>query len=184
MNHELIVNILGVASNKALCNITACISDHGCNILDSRQAQYGTDFSLSLIVSGYEHKITLLELALNNLCVEHDLLCLMKRTRGHQKQNIEQIINITFSGLDASGVMYKVVQYLSEMNVNIQALRQKTIEAGSNKELECKMVLSAPKSLDLKTFDTTMIKLLNELNLHGKISHQDLKENYEHIESW
>lgn len=184
MESELIINILGKFSNTSLCNVTACISNQSCNILDSRQAQYGTDSCLTLIVRGITNKISLLELELNNLCVEHDLLCLMKRTSGHQKQNIEKVINLTFYGLDSSGVMFKVVQSLSEMRVSISALRQKTEHQDERQTLECKMVLFAPKTLDLEAFDQTMINLLDGLNLHGKISHNDYKEHHEHIESW
>jgi glycine cleavage system transcriptional repressor len=183
-HEQLIVNILGKSSLLALSNITACISKHNCNILDSRHAQYGTDFSLTMIVSGAQAGVTMLEMDLSTLCVLDDLLCMMKRTTGHQKQNIEQVINLAFSGADASGVMHKVTQGLALCGVSVSAVRQKTYRKEDQNILECKMILTAPKNTDLIAFDTNIKSLLHGMGLHGKLSHKPIEENDEYTESW
>lgn len=184
MHQELIINILGPNSLSALNNLTLSISENNCNILDSRHAQYGTDFSLTMIVNGTGADITALEMALSQLCVSHDLLCLMKRTTGHQKQNIGQYIKLAFSGNDATGVMQQITHTVSEFGLSVHALRQTTRALGTDVELSCKMILSAPKDMELDTFDSKIKALLHGLGLHGKISHKPLKENDEYIESW
>ncbi|MFT6267635.1 MAG: glycine cleavage system transcriptional repressor [Alphaproteobacteria bacterium] len=184
MQEQLIINILGKSSLLALSNITACISKYNCNILDSRHAQYGTDFSLTMIVSGAQSAVTLLEIELSTLCVTDDLLCMMKRTTGHRKQNIEQVINLAFSGNDASGVMHNVTQGLATYGVSVSAVRQKTYAKEGQNILECKMILTTPKTTDLPTFDTNIKSLLHGMGLHGKISHNPIKENDEYTESW
>jgi len=184
MSQQLIINILGPNSMAALNIIAAQISQHNCNILDSRHALYGTDFSLTMIVSGHIADITLVEIDLSQLCVEHSLLCMLKRTSGHQKQNIGQYINLDFSGTDAAGVMQKVSQALSQVNVSVHALRQKTVLVDDVRTLKCKMILSAPEGIDLDGFDTHIKHLLNELGLHGKISHSNDASNNHYIDSW
>lgn len=184
MNHQLIITIIGKNSLRALSNITACISQQNCNILDSRHAQYGTDFSLTLIVSGKQNAVTLLEIEMSSLCVRDDLLCMMKRTTGHKKQNIEQVLRLSFSGKDASGVMHQVTQALAQLGVSVSAIRQKTIVEPEQTILECKMILTTPKSTDLVLFDENIKALLNKMGLHGKISHKPIKENDEYTESW
>lgn len=184
MESQLIVNILGTSALVALSNITACISKGNCNILDSRHAQYGTDFSLTMIVSGSQSAITRLEMELSTLCVNDDLLCLMKRTSGHKKQNIEQIINLSFNGVDASGVMNNVIHALTPFEVHVSALRQKTYKQHGETIVDCKMILTTPKTTDLSVFDTHIKSVLNEMNLHGKISHNPIEENNEYTESW
>lgn len=186
MSQQLIINILGDNKISTLSVLTACISQYQCNILDSRHALYGHDFSLTMIVSGTQSDITKLEIALSSLSFEHDLLCMMKRTSGHKKQNIGQYVNLEFSGRDASGLMKKVTQALSENDVAVHAVRQKTLEVsnGTQQMLVCKMILSAPKQLDLLGFDKDIKAVLDGLGLHGKISHKPIRENDEYIESW
>ena len=184
MQEQLIINILGKSSLLALSNITACISKRNCNILDSRHAQYGTDFSLTMIVSGLQNVITLLEIELSTLCVNDDLLCMMKRTTGHQKQNIEQVVNLAFSGEDASGVMHKVTQALASQGASVSAIRQKTYENNGQSMVDCTMILTTPKTTDLLAFDEYIRSLLHGMGLHGKISHNPIKEHNEYTESW
>jgi glycine cleavage system transcriptional repressor len=184
MHVQLIINILGKSSLRTLSKITACISEHNCNILDSRHAQYGTDFSLTMIVSGLQNIVTLLEIDLSTLCVNDDLLCMMKRTTGHEKQNIEQVVSLYFVGPDASGVMHKVIQGLADNGASVSAIRQKTYQQDNNDTLECKMILTAPKTTDLVIFDNNIKSLLHKMGLHGKISHNPIKENDEYTESW
>jgi glycine cleavage system transcriptional repressor len=184
MQEQLIINILGKSSTLTLSTITACISDHTCNILDSRHAQYGTDFSLTMIVSGSQKIITLLEIDLSSLCVNNDLLCMMKRTTGHQKQNIDKVIYLSFVGRDSSGVIHKVMQGLALFEVSVNALRQGTSMQNNASVLECKMILTTPKTTDLAAFDAHIKSLLHGLGLHGKVSHNPIKENNEYTDSW
>jgi glycine cleavage system transcriptional repressor len=189
MPQQLIINVLGAASVDSLSILTGCISDHDCNILDSRHALYGTDFSLTMIISGNTSSVTLLELDLSRVCMEHDLLCLMKRTSGHQKQNISQIIQLNFSGLDSYGLMQKVTSTIAACGLSVSAVRQKTessqVKGATNTQnVVCKMILSAPKELDLAAFDKAIKDLLHNLGLHGQISHNTQKESHEYIESW
>jgi len=184
MNTQLIVNVLGADKLGILSVIAGCISDNSCNILDSRHAIYGQDFSVTMIASGNDSDITRLEIALSSLCVEHELLCMMKRTSGHIKQNIEQIINLKFAGKDSSGLLQTVTKLLAEQAVSISAVRQKVTSINNECHVECKMILSAPADLDLSEFDTKMKSVLHGLGLSGRISHQQTKEDNEHIESW
>jgi len=186
MKQQLIVNILGPDKLGMLSEISACVNDKCCNILDSRHAIYGHDFSLTMIVDGSQAAISKLELQLSSVCMQHDLLSMMKRTSGHHKQNLAQLIHFEFSGIDAEGILRKVTSFLTQKSVSISALRQKTYIDKTNRaeNLRCKMVLSAPKNIDFIKFDNEIKSLMSDLCLSGKITHHDLKEENEHIESW
>jgi len=205
MSQQLIVNILGTASLESLSIISACISENECNILDSRHALYGTDFSLTMIVSGSASAMTHLELALSTMCVQHDLLCMMKRTSGHIKQNLDQLIQLSFSGQDKPGLIQKVSAAVAKCGLSVSALRQQAWQNSPSENaistsptlgaqfapstpsvptLKCKMILSAPKETDLSAFDNDIKRLLHDLGLHGQIVHNIQKETHEHIESW
>nr|WP_136252246.1 ACT domain-containing protein [Ningiella ruwaisensis] len=184
MKAQLIINVLGADKLGILSVIAGCISDNNCNILDSRHAIYGQDFSVTMIVSGLQNDIARLEVNLSSLCVEHELLCMMKRTSGHIKQNIEQLILLKFAGTDASGVLQTVTKLLADEHVSVNAVRQKVSAKQDACYMECKMILSAPSDLDLVEFDSKVKEVLHGLGLSGRISHQQTKEDNEYIESW
>ena len=118
------------------------------------------------------------------LCMQEELLCMMKRTEGHVKQNLEQLITLKFRGEDGNGILQQITQTISSYNVSISALRQKTTQGETQTCTECKMILSAPTDLDLVEFDNTLRHTLNDIALSGQISHQLSKEDNEYIESW
>ena len=184
MVQELILNIIGRDNIGILSCIASCIMDNDCNILDSRHAIYGQDFSVSMIVSGKESSISRLEVAICKLCADKQLLSMMKRTEGHVKQSLEQFIKLEFSGDDATGVMQKITHIISSFGVSISTLRQKTNKGKNGDYLDCKMVLSASNDLDLPSFDKNIKQTLHELGLSGQISHQISREDNEYIESW
>ncbi|MFT5276700.1 MAG: glycine cleavage system transcriptional repressor [Granulosicoccus sp.] len=186
MNQQIIVNILGADKLGILSEISACVHDKCCNILDSRHAIYGTDFSLSMIVEGTQSAITKLELQLSSLCMQHDLLSMIKRTSKHSKQNLEQLIHLEFTGEDTKGIINQVAQFLARRHVSVSAFRQKTYTSKATElnSIKCKMVLSATKNIDLVIFDEEIKLLMCKLGLSGKVTHNEIKEENEHIESW
>lgn len=186
MNQQIIVNILGTDKLGILSEISACVHDKSCNILDSRHAIYGKDFSLSMIVEGSQSAITKLELQLSSLCMQHDLLSMIKRTSGHAKQNLEQLINLEFTGEDAKGIIKQVTEFLASKKVSVSAFRQKTFADSKTlvESVKCKMVLTTAKDTNLTNFDEEIKHLMCKLGLSGQVTHNENKEENEHIESW
>ena len=171
MNHQLIITILGANKVAMLSTLTDVVSAAGCNILDSRQAVYGQDFSLTMIVEGAQSAIVRVELAIPVACQQLDLLSMMKRTKRHSKQNLEHLADVEFSGVDALGVIKEVTQFFSTFCVTVSALRLKTIQtaADENAQVKCKMVVSMPHDIDLIDFESQFHTLLEGLHLHGAI---------------
>jgi glycine cleavage system transcriptional repressor len=171
MKQQLIITILGANNVTVLSTLADVVSEAGCNILDSRQAVYGQDFSLTMIVEGAQSAIVRVEMAIPIACQKLDLLSMMKRTKRHAKQNLEHLADITFSGVDAVGVIKEVTQFFSTFCVTVSALRLKTLQTSLNTqdEVKCKMVVSMPHDVDLVDFKQKFDVLLSQLNLKGAI---------------
>ncbi|WP_166423843.1 ACT domain-containing protein [Paraglaciecola sp. 20A4] len=171
MKQQLIITILGANKVTMLSTLTDVVSAAGCNILDSRQAVYGQDFSLTMIVEGLQSAIVRVELAIPVACQQLDLLSMMKRTKRHSKQNLEHLADVEFSGVDALGVIKEVTQFFSTFCVTVSALRLKTIQtpAEENAQVKCKMVVSMPHDINLIDFESQFHSLLEGLHLHGAI---------------
>lgn len=172
MKQQLIITILGADQIGILSDIARAVSETGCNILDSRQAIYGQDFSLTMILEGSQIAITKAELKLPQVCNQLDLLSMMKRTRQHCKQNLEHLVDIEFSGVDAVGVIQKITSGLTQYNVAINAFRQNTYTNQDTQQemMKCKMVASVPLDSEMQKIHQAFGALLDELSLTGHIT--------------
>lgn len=172
MKQQLIVTILGSNDVGILSELANAVSETGCNILDSRQAIYGEDFSLTMILEGNQTNITKAEIRLPQACQRLDLLSVLKRTKRHCKQNLEHIIDVEISGQDKPGAIHQVTMLLTKHNAAISALRQKTYtdQDCQVEHMKIKFVASVPPDLDMLQLENDFNGLLSELTLDGKIS--------------
>lgn len=184
MAQQLIVTILGSAQAGTLSEIASTVSAANCNILDSRQAVYGTEFSLTMIVEGSASAISRLECQIPTVCQKRDLLSLMKRTSQHEKQNLEHLFDVEFSGTDNAGLVKSVTGFFAERNGAINAFRQRTFSNTDTTTMRCKFVVNMPETEDFQTMEQELMALFETLNVSGKVVDKHKKDPYENTTSW
>ncbi|TDF41620.1 glycine cleavage system transcriptional repressor [Alteromonadaceae bacterium M269] len=172
MQEQLIVLVLGSDKINILSYLAAAASETDCNILDSRQAIYGEDFSLTLILEGDVGAIARAEVNISQLCQKHNLLSMMKRTKDHHKQNLVHLADVEFVGVDAIGVMASITKFFGERGISINALRQKLFleQHTQVKMLKCKMIVSIPDGTDIKDVAFEYEDHLEKLSLIGTLT--------------
>lgn len=175
MSQQLIITILGANQLGVLSDLVDTVFSIGCNILDSRQAVYGKDFSLTMIVEGSQSAITQAECLLPQTCQKYNLLSIMKRTTEHSKQNLEHIADVVVTGLRTRGLIDQATQFFDQHNISVSAFRLKFINDeeepnASNKQMKCKMVISIPHDLDVNIIEQSFQALLSEHSLQGTIT--------------
>ena len=174
MQQQLIITILGSAQFGVLSTLADTVSGVGCNILDSRQADYGQDFSLTMIIEGSQTAITQAECLLPQTCQKHNLLSMMKRTKKHCKQNLEHLADVIIHGQSTPGLIDQVTEFFKKRHISVSAFRLKFLEqneneSASNKHMKCKMVISIPHELEVEKIELALKELLHPLNLQGSI---------------
>ncbi len=186
MAQQLIVTILGTDQTGILSEIAKLVSENHCNILDSRQAVYGKEFSLTMIIEGTQPAITRVECSVPAFCQQFDLLSMMKRTSQHEKQNLEVLLDVEFSGVDAAGLISTVSRFFAERSASISAFRQKTFPCPStgNEMMRCKLVVNIPQKGNVENVTDEFTDLLTTLGLDGKITVKHQKDSHEHATSW
>ena len=172
MSQQLIINFLGEDKPGLLSAIATSVNDASCNILDSRQAIFGQELSLTMIIEGTQAAITRFELIIPTLCQSLDLLAMMKRTKHHEKQHLAHLINIEFSGKDIQGLLGDVTVFFHEQHASISALRQKTFTNPETKQecVRCKIVLTVPDAVAIKEFIAQTNTFLTSLSLDATIT--------------
>ena len=186
MKHQLIVTILGTDNSGILSEIATLVSELHCNILDSRQGIYGREFSLTMILEGSHQAITRAECSLPHLCQRLNLLSMMKRTSHHEKQNLEHLFDVEFSGKDAAGLIKAVTGFFAERQTSISAFRQKVFrdEHQDEEHMRCKFVINVPDTIDLEQLQSELMALFDQLNVTGKVVDKHTKESHEHTSGW
>jgi glycine cleavage system transcriptional repressor len=174
MSQQLVVTILGADKFGMLSAIVDTVCDVGCNILDSRQAVFGQDFSLTMIIEGSQAAIANAEFAIPHTCHKLELLCLLKRTKRHNKQNLEHIADIIIKGENANGVIKKITSFFAQFTISVSAFRLKTSKNSDQlsmgpEQMTCKMVVSIPHSISVEEVENAFQNLLLALNLQGSI---------------
>ena len=174
MPQQLIITILGSDQFGVLSTLADTVSGVGCNILDSRQAIYGQDFSLTMIIEGSQSAITQAECLLPQTCQKHNLLSMMKRTKRHCKQNLEHLADVIIRGESTPGLIDQITVFFKQRNISVSAFRLKFLEKDGNdsvgdKHMKCKMVISIPHELEVEKIELALQELLQPLNLQGSI---------------
>ena len=173
MKQQLIITILGADQFGVLSNLAEIVSSVGCNILDSRQATYGKDFSLTMIIEGSQSAITKAECLVPQTCQKHNLLSLVKRTSAHNKQNLENIADVIIRGDSTPGLIDNVTKFFAISRISVSAFRLKFVEPteanpSSARQIKCKMVISIPHELEVTEIERAFHTLLQPLNLRGE----------------
>ncbi|WP_334015915.1 glycine cleavage system protein R [Alteromonas sp. S167] len=183
---QLIVTILGTDKSGILSEIATTVSEAQCNILDSRQAIYGKEFSLTMIIEGTQSAITKAECILPSVFQRLDLLSMMKRTSHHEKQNLEHLFSVEFSGEDAAGLIKAVTGFFAQRHATISAFRQRTFKdkTTGKDSMRCKFVVSLPASDNLDALEPDLISLFDSLNVTGKVIDKQKKDPNENATSW
>jgi len=175
MKQQLIITILGADDLGILSGLAAAVSEAGCNILDSRQAIYGQDFCLTMIVEGTIPAIIKAEVLLPKVCQELNLLSLLKRTQHHCRQDLAHLADVEFTGLDAPGVLKQITGFFAKHNITINAFRQNTFvdKLTEANMLKCKMIVNLPKDVAAENLQQAFDDLLDELHLIGNITEKN-----------
>ena len=83
MIHHLVVTAIGTDRTGIVNQVIRHVSECGCNIVDSRLAILGREFTFIMLLSGEWNAITQVEHSLPRKSHELELITLMKRTAPH-----------------------------------------------------------------------------------------------------
>ncbi|MBD1575902.1 MULTISPECIES: glycine cleavage system protein R [Vibrio] len=125
--HHLVITAIGT-DRPGICNrITNIISQASGNIIDSRIAIFGSEFTLIMLVSGEASAITRIETLLPVMGSAQDLMVVMKRTATHQTPSYIYKIDIKIEAEDKVGLIDAFTHFFSQRELSISKLSAKTL---------------------------------------------------------
>lgn len=161
MNNFLVVTAIGSDRPGIVNELTQLVMETNCNIVDSRLAVFGNEFTLILLLSGQWNAITRFENDLSIRSAELELITLMKRTSEHQLVSYTNQMVIKLDGKDAPGCIGQFTQYLAQQQIDLSSFRTKA-KSGYQ---QIQMVINLNEQVDLIGLKQHFSDLAIQLNL-------------------
>ena len=121
-NNQLVLSALGEDRPGIIDELSRCVRDSGCMILDSRMAVLGGDFALLLQVGGNWNNIAKLENQIAGLEKRLGLMISSRRTT--EKQGTEEMLpyGVDVVAMDQPGIVHNLANFFSQRQINIQEM--------------------------------------------------------------
>jgi glycine cleavage system transcriptional repressor len=167
MTNYLVVTAMGTDRPGIVNELTKLVTQTDCNIVDSRLAVFGNEFTLILLLSGQWNAITRFETDLSIRSAQLELITIMKRTSEHKLINYEGQVSIKLDGKDAQGCIGLFTQYLAEKQVDLCSFRTK-VKSGYQR---IEMLINLTDNTDYPALQKHFDKLAQELSLTIRYEH-------------
>ncbi|MBV7317019.1 glycine cleavage system protein R [Shewanella sp. NIFS-20-20] len=166
MTNYLVVTAMGADRPGLVSKLSRLASDCECDIIDSRMALFGNEFTLIMMMAGSWSAITKIETSLPQLSVELDLLTVMKRTSKHTPPNFVSRIEVSLQGKDQRGSIKRITEFLAERGLDIAAFRSHSEDANlPDVNQHMYLAINIPEKVDLEKLEQQLQQLADEMHL-------------------
>lgn len=162
----LVVTAIGTDRTGIVSDLTRLVNDCSCNILDSRMAIFGKEFTFIMLLSGDRVAIAKVENALPSTSHELGLLTMMKRTTRHIDHTDDLTFGIEYVGPDLPGTLNTVTGFLTEQGVGIASLKTDAFhdeDDDMTKHATC-LTVRLSQGADVEQFTGKLNALCDKLN--------------------
>ncbi|MDX2321256.1 MAG: ACT domain-containing protein [Moritella sp.] len=169
MTQNLVITALGSNSPGIVHKLIGHVSNCGCNIVDSKLAIFGNEFTLIMLLSGEWNAMIQLESSLPLKSQELDLITMMKRTERHEPISYDHSIEVDITIPDATGIIEKFTLFFTNNNLNLAGLRSEILTIEDHADiLKAHFTLNTKSNSDLEILESELAGLCMILNAEYK----------------
>jgi glycine cleavage system transcriptional repressor len=170
-NNQLVLSALGEDRPGIIDELSRCILDSGCMILDSRMAVLGGDFALLLQVGGNWNNIAKLENQVAGL--EERLGLVIASRRNTHRGPAEDLLpyGVEVVALDQPGIVHNLARFFSQRQINIQEMITSSYPAPHSGTAMFSVHLSVdiPAKTQISTLREEFMDFCDQMNLDAVI---------------
>jgi glycine cleavage system transcriptional repressor len=166
-NQQLVLTAIGDDRTGIVAELTQLVSECSCNIIDSRIAILGNEFSIIMLLSGDMSAISRIEHTIPVKSMEMGLLTMIKRTSNRTSCEFCAGYTLEYKGLDTEGTLSKVASFLAEDNIDICSLKSDTYEQDNQLHMCSTLEINVAADAELDNFKLKFENLCTELNLES-----------------
>jgi glycine cleavage system transcriptional repressor len=171
VNNQLVLSALGEDKPGIINELSRCVLNSGCTILDSRMTVLGGNFALLLQVGGNWNNIAKLENQIASLESGLGLTITSRRTSVQQAERDLLPYGVDVVALDQPGIVHNLARFLSQRQINIQEMVTSCYPAAHSGTpmFSVHMTVEIPASTQISTLREDFMELCDQLNLDAVI---------------
>lgn len=174
MTQHLVITAVG-SDRPGICNqVVQLVTKSGCNIVDSRIALFGDEFTLIMLLSGNNNAVTRVETTLPLLGQEHDLITMMKRTSTHDHQDNAYTLEVFVESDDRVGLTEQFTQFFADRNIGLGSLSAQTINKSKvhldHDQFHIAITATVDSDCNLMQLQEEFDALCTTLNVQGSLN--------------
>lgn len=167
MSEYLVLTAMGPDRTGSVSELTKLASECGCNIIDSRMAIFGLEFSLIMLLNGTNKAINQLELKLPAIAHELELITMMKRTSGYREHDFVHHYQVSYAGIDQPGILKAVTAFFANRQIDVSALKSEINQKNNHMSAAINIALTSDTSIE--TLESDFVQLCEQFNVQGCI---------------
>ena len=167
MSQYLVLTAMGAGRTESVSELTKLASECGCNIVDSRMAVFGLEFTLLMLLDGDNRAINKIEAKLPALAVELELITMMKRTSGYEPLDLTQHYRAEYAGIDQTGILKATTAFFANRNLDISSLKSK-INPETN-IMSAHILFALTKNTAIEELENSFLQLCEQIGVQGCI---------------
>jgi glycine cleavage system transcriptional repressor len=169
--NQLVLSALGEDKPGIIDELSRCVLECGCNIVDSRMTILGGDFAILLLVTGNWNNIARLENQIRSLEERLALTITARRTASREIGKDLLPYGVDVVALDQPGIVHNLARFFSQRKINIQEMVTSTYAAAHTGTPMFSVHLSVdiPANMQISVLRDEFMDFCDQLNLDAVI---------------
>lgn len=161
----LVLTAIGQNKTGLVSELSGLVSECNCNVVDSKMAIFGSEFTVIMLLAGDNASLVQLEMQLPPLAMQLNLLTMMKRTTKHQGID-KPLFLLTINGPDQAGTIQKLTSYLAKKNIDVASLKSAAHTNNEGDEWQNAQIrIELPEEVPLDKLQQGLEKECQKLNV-------------------
>jgi len=170
-NNQLVLSALGEDKPGLINELSRCVLNSGCSILDSRMTVLGGDFAILLQVGGNWNNLAKLETQLPGLQERLGLIITARRTAGRETRHDLLPYGVDVVAMDQPGIVHNLARFFSERQINIQEMLTTSYAAAhtGTPMFSVHLTVEVPATIQIAALREEFMDFCDQLNLDAVI---------------
>jgi glycine cleavage system transcriptional repressor len=167
MSQYLVLTAMGADRTGCVSELTKLASECECNILDSRMAIFGSEFTFIMLLNGDTRAINRIEARIPKIAHSLDLITMMKRTSGHRTFDLVHHYQAEYSGIDQPGILKAMTAFFATRKIDISSLKSE-IDPKTN-HMSANILFALTEKISIDELEHDFLELCQQTDVQGLI---------------
>ncbi|RLA03438.1 MAG: glycine cleavage system protein R [Gammaproteobacteria bacterium] len=171
MKKYLVVSALGTDRPGIANHLATLAAENNCNIVDSMMVALGSEFAVTMMISGSWNAIAKFEDAVPGLEKKLELSTIIKRTEIPENRTNLLPYSVQVVSMDEPGIIKEISTFFSSQQINIENLQTETYNAPHTGApmLVINMTVNVPATMHISDLRDRFLLFCDDINLDANM---------------